>query len=56
MSLTSEIDKIRETIKEVEDPAVATALRHVCKALDEIQEENQGTAAGPQERSEKAAH
>lgn len=39
MTLAAEIEKIREAIKEIEDPAAAMAIRHICKALEEIRDE-----------------
>jgi hypothetical protein len=39
MTLTAEIEKIKESIKQIEDPAAAMAVRHICKALEEIREE-----------------
>jgi hypothetical protein len=39
MTVSTEIDKIRDAIREVEDPSAAMALRHVYKALEELREE-----------------
>jgi hypothetical protein len=55
MPLATEIEKIRDAIKQVEDPAVAMALRHVCKALDELQEGNE-KAASEKRRKEEVPH
>ena len=55
MPLATEIDKIRDVIRQVEDPAVAMALRHICKALDELPEG--GEASEPEKsRKEEAPH
>jgi hypothetical protein len=39
MTVNTEIDKIRDAIREVEDPSAAMALRHVYKALEELRDE-----------------
>ncbi len=39
MSISYEIEKIREVIRSVEDPSTATALRHICKALEAVEKE-----------------
>ncbi|MBE0595771.1 MAG: hypothetical protein IH614_00715 [Desulfuromonadales bacterium] len=46
MPVASELEKIRDTIRQIEDPAAAMALRHVCKALEELQEETRVSPAG----------
>lgn len=57
MTLSSEIDKIKETIRQIEDPAAAMALRHVCKALEEIQGESRETGERREtERTERESH
>ncbi len=50
MTFEREIEKVRESIREVEDPAVAMALRHVCSALEKLQREEKEEAGGGQER------
>lgn len=42
MSVSNEIEKIKEVIRSVEDPSTATALRHICKALEEVEKEVHG--------------
>ncbi|MFA7535138.1 MAG: hypothetical protein WCY68_03510 [Desulfuromonadales bacterium] len=54
MALATEIEKVREVIKEVEDPAVAMALRHICKAFDMLQEETPAIVAREKEREIKS--
>ena len=39
MTIIDEIEKIRAIIREVEDPAAAMALRHVCNALEGLEKE-----------------
>ncbi len=39
MSISYEIEKIREVIRSVEDPSTATALRHICKAFEAVEKE-----------------
>lgn len=39
MSVSNEIEKIKEVIRSIEDPSTATALRHVCKALEQVEKE-----------------
>lgn len=39
MSITKEVEKVRDVIRSVEDPSTATALRHLCKALEEMERE-----------------
>jgi hypothetical protein len=46
MTVNTEIDKIRDAIKEVEDPSAAMALRHVYKALEELRDELVGLKGG----------
>jgi hypothetical protein len=52
MSISYEIEKIRETIRSVEDPSTATALRHICKALEAVQREVHH-AEGEQEKNKE---
>lgn len=51
MPVANELEKIRDTIREIEDPAAAMALRHVCKALEELREETR--AAGREPKAEE---
>jgi hypothetical protein len=41
MSVSNEIEKVKEVIRSIEDPSTATALRHICKALEEVEKEVQ---------------
>jgi hypothetical protein len=47
MTISNEIDKIRDAIREVEDPSAAMALRHVYKALEELRDELVGLKGTP---------
>lgn len=53
MTISNEIDKIRDAIKEVEDPSAAMALRHVYKALEELRDELVGLKRPPDRGSQE---
>jgi hypothetical protein len=48
MTVNNEIEKIRDAIREVEDPSAAMALRHVYKALEELRDELVGLKGIPE--------
>jgi hypothetical protein len=60
MTVNNEISKIRDAIREVEDPSAAMALRHVYKALEELRDELVGLKEGPEaeakERESRPSH
>jgi hypothetical protein len=53
MTVNQEIDKIRDAIREVEDPSAAMALRHVYKALEELRDELVGLKGAPEGESKE---
>jgi hypothetical protein len=53
MTINNEIDKIRDAIREVEDPSAAMALRHVYKALEELRDELVGLKGMPETQGEE---
>jgi hypothetical protein len=59
MTVNNEISKIRDAIREVEDPSAAMALRHVYKALEELRDELvglKGPEAEEKERESRPSH
>lgn len=51
MTVRTEIEKIKDVIRTIEDPSTATALRHVCKALEEVEKEVRETETRAPERT-----